>query len=138
MARPVRKLKLSREDHVTLKRWVRSRTIDNALATRARIILATQKGESAPSIAKALGISARNVYKWVWRFDKEGLEELKEKRRSGRPRKLSLDDVMVILTKTVEQDPPGETHPSPGAPDARLQTPRNRKPLCVSTRRTPS
>lgn len=110
MARPARKLKLTREDRVTLKRWARSRTIDNATATRARIILAAHEGQLASEIAAVLGVSDRNVYKWIWRFDEEGLDGLKERPRSGRPRKLDLDDVMEILTKTVEEDPPGATH----------------------------
>ena len=110
MARPARKIDLTREDRVTLKRWVRSRTIDNATATRARIILAAREGRPAAEIAAALGISARNVYKWIWRFDEEGLEGLKERPRPGRPRKLDLDEVMEILTKTIEEVPTGGTH----------------------------
>ena len=95
---------------MTLRRWAKSRTIDNATGTRARIILAAHEGRPAAEIAASLGISARNVYKWIWRFDEEGLEGLKERPRSGRPRKLDLDEVMKILTKTVEEDPPGATH----------------------------
>jgi transposase len=110
MARPARKLKLTREDRVTLKRWARSRTINNATATRARIILAAREGRPAAEIAASLGVSARNVYKWIWRFDEEGLKGLEERPRSGRPRTLDLDEVMKILTKTVEEDPPGGTH----------------------------
>lgn len=110
MARPARKIDLTREDRVTLKRWARSRTIDNATATRARIVLAAREGRPAAEIAAALGVSARNVYKWIWRFDEEGLEGLKERPRSGRPRKLDLDEVMEILTKTIEEAPRGATH----------------------------
>ncbi|MCB9610721.1 MAG: IS630 family transposase, partial [Polyangiaceae bacterium] len=67
-------------------------------------------GRPAAEIAASLGVSARNVYKRIWRFDEEGLAGLKERPRSCRPRKLDLDEVMEILTKTVEQDPPGATH----------------------------
>ena len=110
MARPAREISLSLKDRVTLKRWAHSRTIDNATATRARIILAAREGRAAADIAAGLGVSARNVYKWIWCFDKEGVEGLKERSRSGRPRKLALDGVMDILTKTIEDVPSGSTH----------------------------
>jgi len=61
-------------------------------------------------VAKQVGVSARNVYKWVWRFSEEGIDGLRERKRSGRPRSLSLDVVMDILTKTVEEVPEGTTH----------------------------
>ena len=57
-----------------------------------------------------VGVSVRNVYKWVWRYDAEGIDGLHERRRPGRPRSLSLDQVMEILTMTVEEVPPGATH----------------------------
>lgn len=110
MARPARKLEITPKDLAILKRWARSRTLDNATATRARIILGAHAGRPAAEIAASMGISARNVYKWIWRFDEEGLEGLKERKRSGRPRKLCLDEVMEVLTKTVEEGPPGATH----------------------------
>lgn len=89
---------------------LRSRTIDIATGARARIILASHEGRPAAELADALGISPRRVHKWIWRFDEEGLEGLKERPRSGRPRRLDLDAEMGILTKTVEEDPPGAAH----------------------------
>lgn len=109
MSRP-RAIKISEEDRRTLEEWARSRSIDNATATRARIVLLTARGMTATAVAGALSVSARNVYKWVWRFDDEGIDGLKERHRSGRPRALDLDAVMEILRMTIEELPPGGTH----------------------------
>lgn len=105
-----RAIKVTREDRVILQRWARGRKVDNATATRARIVLMTRDGLKADEIAEALSISARNVYKWVWRFDKEGIEGLRERERSGRPRAIDLDGMMEILRRTIEDAPEGATH----------------------------
>lgn len=109
MSQP-RTIKVTREDRITLQRWARSRKVDNATATRARIVLMTREGLKADEIAEALSISARNVYKWIWRFDEEGLEGLRERERSGRPRAIDLDGMMEILRRTIEEAPEGATH----------------------------
>lgn len=88
MPRHPRQLKLTEEDLRTLEARTRSRTINNAAAIRARIILATYERRPAAEIAESLGLSPRRVYKWIWRFDKEGIKGLDERPRSGRPRKL--------------------------------------------------
>jgi transposase len=110
VSRPVRAIELSRDDRVTLKRWASSRKVDNGLAMKARIILLSREGVNADQVASLVGVSARNVYKWIWRFSEEGIEGLKDRARSGRPRSLDLDQVMEILRRTVEEEPPGATH----------------------------
>lgn len=109
MSKP-RAINVSEDDRRTLLEWSRSRKIDNAIATRARIVLMTSDGIRADEIAEALGVSARNVYKWIWRFDEEGIKGLAERPRSGRPRALDLDRITEILQKTVEEHPRGATH----------------------------
>lgn len=109
MSKP-RELDVSREDRITLQRWARGRKTDNATAMRARIILMTREGKPADEIADTLGVSARSVYKWIWRFSEEGLEGLAERQRSGRPRTLDHDAMMEILSKTIEELPEGATH----------------------------
>lgn len=105
-----RAIEISQEDRLTLEGWAKSRSIDNATATRARIVLMTGEGMTADEVGEALGVSARNVYKWVWRFDEEGIDGLSERARSGRPRALDLDGVLEILRMTIEELPRGATH----------------------------
>jgi len=73
-------------------------------------VLLTGEGKQAPEVAELVGVSVRNVYKWVWRFSAEGIAGLKERSRPGRPRSLDLEQVMEILTKTIEEVPKGATH----------------------------
>lgn len=108
--RKPRALEISPADLESLQGLARSRRTDNATATRARIVLMTGAGTSAGEVASALGVSIRSVYKWVWRFDAEGIAGLSERQRSGRPRTLQLDQVMEVLRMTIEEFPPGGTH----------------------------
>ncbi len=108
--RPPRLLEISPDDRLQLQRWTASTKVESGLAKRARIVLLTAEGRHAAEVASSVGVSERSVYKWVWRFDKEGLEGLRERARSGRPRKLDLDQVLAILEKTIEEAPPGATH----------------------------
>lgn len=110
MGRPVRELKLSPADRATLEGWAKSRTVDAATATRARIILMSADRQTAPEVAESLGVSGRNVYKWIWRFDAEGIAGLEDRPRAGRPTKIDEELAMEILTRTVETTPPGMTH----------------------------
>jgi len=105
-----RALDISDDDRRQLAEWAASRTVASGLAKRARIVLLTAEGRLAREVGELVGVSIRNVYKWVWRYSDEGLDGLHERKRSGRPRSLSLDQVMEILTKTVEEVPPGSTH----------------------------
>lgn len=109
MSRP-RALDISADDREQLEEWASSRSIASGLAKRARIVLLTDEGRQAAEVGELVGVSVRNVYKWVWRFSDEGVEGLHERKRPGRPRSLSHDQVMEILTKTVEEVPPGATH----------------------------
>lgn len=110
MARPVRELKLSPTDRATLECWAKSRSVDAATSTRARIILMSSDRHTASEVADSLGVSERNVYKWIWRFDAEGITGLGDRPRKGRPPKIDEELAMEILTRTVETTPPGMTH----------------------------
>ena len=110
MGRPPRHLDVSREDRIQLKRWTKSSKVESGLAKRARIVLLTREGKQASEVATIVGVSERNVYKWVWRFDEEGIDGLRERKRPGRPRKLDLGQGLDILEKTIEEAPPGATH----------------------------
>jgi transposase len=55
---------------------------------RVRMVLHAREGETAPEIAARLGCRAGVVWKWVRRYNKDGLDGLATLPRSGRPRKL--------------------------------------------------
>ena len=78
---------LTADERQTLEAWERSRTIAVGQARRARIILLLADGMTITDIARTVGISRRFVYKWVQRFQQEGLAGLVDRPHRGRPRR---------------------------------------------------
>jgi biotin operon repressor len=78
---------LTADERRTLEAWQRSRTIAVGLARRARIMLLLADGVPISHIAPTVGISRRFVYKWVERFQQQGLAGLADKPGRGRPRR---------------------------------------------------
>ena len=76
---------LSAEDRRTLESWQRATTIRAGLAKRGRVILCIAEGLSVAETVRRVGISKRLVYKWVERFQTEGIDGLHDRPRSGRP-----------------------------------------------------
>jgi transposase len=63
-------------------------------------VLLVAQGMNAPKVARLLGDGVRTVEYWVERFNQDGFAGLVEGERSGRPRKLSteqLEELEVIL-----------------------------------------
>jgi len=80
---------LDEEQRVELGRRVRAGTSFQRDALRARIVLASEDGESARAIARRLGIHSRTVERWRRRFQRHGLAGLHDRPRPGPPPKFS-------------------------------------------------
>jgi transposase len=104
--RPKAALTLTDEERQTLERWARRRTTAQALALRARIVLACAEGVTNQQVAEQLGIWPQTVGKWRRRFVARRLEGLSDEERPGRPRTISDAQVEQVLTKTLEEPPP--------------------------------
>jgi transposase len=74
------------EGRAKLRRLVRSHRSPVRLVRRPRIILRSAQGETAPAIARDLGLAERTVRLWLQRFTPAGLDGLDDAPRSGRPR----------------------------------------------------
>ena len=101
----------------TLERWVRRPKTAQALALRARMILACAAGRSNTAVAADLGVSGATVGKWRSRFVERRLDGLSDEARIGRPRSITDDDVERVITLTLETTPPGRyplEHPGHG------------------------
>ena len=72
-------IRLTPAEHRTLLAWQRATTISAGLARRGRILLLLADGMTITDIAATVGISRRFVYKWVQRFEEEGLEGLQDR-----------------------------------------------------------
>jgi transposase len=109
--RPKAPLILTDEERQTLQRWARRARTAQALALRAKIVLACAEGATNQAVAERLGIWPQTVTKWRGRFVRQRLEGLSDEPRPGRPRTITDEQVEQVITKTLEEPPPRQdTH----------------------------
>ena len=101
---------LSASEREELERWVRRPKTSQALARRARIVLAGAAGESDIAVAERLGTTRVTVGKWRRRFVAARCDGLLDEARPGAPRKISDADVERVVTMTLESMPQDATH----------------------------
>src|SRR3954453_8372184 len=108
--RPLPPLSVSEDQRSTLESWARRPKTAQALALRARIILACAEGTPNGVVARHARVRQQTVGKWRSRFVSKGLEGLLDEPRPGTPRKVSDADVEKVLTTTLESLPRDATH----------------------------
>jgi transposase len=108
--RPLLPLTVPATDREILVRWTRRPKTAQALAQRARIVLAGADGRANTAIAHELHLSLPTVGKWRERYRQRGLEGLTDEPRPGAPRTVSDDEVERVLTETLETTPEDATH----------------------------
>lgn len=103
---------LADDDRRTLQQWTRRPTTAQALALRARIVLACvdRHDDSHRQIARDLAVHEATVGKWRKRFAEHGLDGLADAPRPGAPRSISDDAVDRMIAKTLEATPDDATH----------------------------
>jgi len=97
-------------EHETLQRWVRRPKTAQALAIRARIVLACSEGKGNAAVAEEVGVTVSTVSKWRGRFVGQGVDGLLDEPRPGAPRKISDSEVERVITLTLEATPTDATH----------------------------
>jgi DNA-binding NtrC family response regulator/tetratricopeptide (TPR) repeat protein/transposase len=77
---------LTPDEHEGLKRYSKSSTKEEGI--RARVILLSAEGRTAPEISQSLGSHPSNIKKWIRNFNRDGLEGISTKKRGpqGGPR----------------------------------------------------
>jgi len=108
--RPLPLLEISKEERETLERWVARRTTAQALAQRARLVLACAEGRSNKEVSAQVGLSGYTVGKWRRRFLYQRLDGLLDEPRPGGPRKITDAEVEKVVTLTLETTPRDATH----------------------------
>src|SRR3546814_12834346 len=93
--RPLAELSLTTRQREELIGWTRRSTMSQALALRARIILACARTTSNAEVAEALRVSRHTVGKWRKRFSTQGVDGLFDGPRPGTPRPLRSEERRV-------------------------------------------
>jgi transposase len=110
IGRPTKPLNLTPDEKDKLSMLARRPKSAQAIAMRARIVLACNDGLSNGEVAKRLQITAATVCKWRERFRVDRLEGLLDEPRPGAPRSITDAQVEEVITKTLESMPVNSTH----------------------------
>jgi transposase len=103
-------VELTDDERVQLTAWTRRAKSANALAMRARIVLAAADGLGNTAAAAKVGVEVGTARKWRARFLAERLEGLLDEPRPGRPRTVTDEQVEAVITRTLETTPADATH----------------------------
>ena len=106
----VEPIRLSIEENNRLVEWTRRHKTSQALALRARIVLACQQDRSNRDVAVQLRITPQTVGKWRGRFQSARLDGLLDEPRPGAPRTISDAKVEQVIAKTLHEKPRAATH----------------------------
>ena len=109
MPRVAPELVFSAEDRSCLERIVAASTSEQRQVLRAKVLLLAAEGLQNKEIARKLGVDRRTVGTWRTRAASEGIGDLRDRPRSGRPRTYDAAEEARIIAKTLEE-PEGRTH----------------------------
>jgi len=108
--RPIGPLVVAGEERERLEEWTRRPKTAQALAQRARIVLACASGNTNTVVAHQLGMAKQTVGKWRQRFVERRLDGLLDEARPGAPRKVGDAQVERVIRLTLESTPADATH----------------------------
>jgi len=88
-------LKLTHDEREALERWARGPTTAQALAQRARMILACAEGRPNEHMARLERVTRQTVGRWRARFVRHRLDGVLDE--PGAPRKITDDQVERVV-----------------------------------------
>src|SRR4051812_42558075 len=109
MGKPAVTIRLSEAERRELESLARAHKTGQAMARRARIVLAAA-GLENKAIGAEVGADANTVSKWRRRFAAQRLDGLLDEPRPGTPRTIGDDAIADTIRLTLETTPPGATH----------------------------
>jgi transposase len=110
MGRGLARLDLSAAERQELSGLAARRSTAQALALRARIVLACADGRQNKQVAEHLSVDPATVSKWRRRFLEQRLDGLLDEPRSGAPRTIDDARIEAVIVQTLESLPPEATH----------------------------
>ena len=104
-------VRLTPEERDQLEHMVRAGKSSARVTTRARILLKTDEGWTAPKVAQALDVSEGTVFRLKRRFAEDGLEgALKDRVQANRYRKLDEKAEAHLIALACSPAPEGHDH----------------------------
>lgn len=103
-------IELTAAERGELASLARAHKTGQAMARRARIVLAAAAGLENKAICVEVDADANTVSKWRRRFAAQRLDGLLDEPRPGTPRKIGDDSIADTIRRTLETTPPGATH----------------------------
>lgn len=85
MSEPLMVRAMTTEEEGALRELAHSRTAQARMRDRARICWLSHPGQRVTAIKAVLGMADGTVRLWITRFNADGLEGLRDRRRGGRP-----------------------------------------------------
>ena len=108
--RPKAELVLGQDEREQLVALTLRRKTAQALALRARIVLACAEGADNQDVAARQRVTKQTVSKWRARFVAQRLDGLLDAPRPGAPRTIDDSRVDALIAKTLESVPADATH----------------------------
>ncbi|WP_168788156.1 IS630 family transposase [Paraburkholderia aromaticivorans] len=108
--RPKAPLVLSEAEREQLTALTMRRKTAQALASRARIVLACAEGIDNKAVATRQRVTSHTVSKWRSRFINHRVDGLLDAPRPGAPRTIEDSQVDALIARTLESVPTGATH----------------------------
>ena len=108
--RPKAQLMLTQAEQEQLTAMTLRRKTAQALALRARIVLACAGGMDNKAVASRQRVTPQTVSKWRARFVEQRLDGLLDAPRPGAPRTIDDARVDAVIAKTLESVPAAATH----------------------------
>ena len=110
MGRTAAEIALSEAERRALLSLARAQKTGQALARRARIVLAAADGLENKAICERVEASQNTVGKWRRRFALDRLDGLYDEPRPGAPRQIGDDEIAETIRMTLEATPADATH----------------------------
>jgi putative transposase len=77
---------------------------DPKVRDRIRMIILLEEGYKQREVARIMRTTERTVYTWKKRYEREGFEGLKTRKKTGRNRRLSDDDLEDLKRRLKQRD----------------------------------
>ena len=106
MARPISTVEITESEQQELQRRVKAPTVSKRDSLRAAIVLRRGEGVGQVQVAEELGVSVACVNKWSQRFERDGLEGLRDGKGRGRPPTIPARQVEKVITQATRPPKP--------------------------------